>query len=416
MSKNVKRGLKSKLDKGWMPGTAPLGYLNTKTEIRGENYIIVDPERFPLIRRAWDLMLTGNYIASEIVDKLNNEWGFRTRGWKKRGGKPMSRSTIYRTFTNAFYAGVIPYKGLFIEGKHQAMITLEEFDRVQHLLGRDGRHRPQRYQYAYTGKIICGECGGLVSATFKEKILKQTGMLKKYVLYYCICAIKNSIKCSKKEYVNSEKIDVCIEAKIDSLAIMAEFKDWALQVVSELNTEEITERTKIYESQQKAVNDVQKQINNLTQLRLKELVEEDEYTRERTRLKNELTAMRAKIKTTEERADSWIDLTEQSFKFAYYAHKAFLFGDSETKREILSTVSRLNCTLKGEMLLIQATEWFEPIEKSYPALKAKIDAFEPTKILTVEGRKEIYDSISPEMRGLVDAVGTKVQKYFSSCV
>jgi hypothetical protein len=109
--------------------------------------------------------------------------------------------------------------------------------------------------------------------------------------------------------------------------------------------------------------------------------------------------MRAKIKTTEDRADSWIDLTEQSFKFAYYAHKAFLFGDSETKREILSTVSRLNCTLKGEMLLIQATEWFEPIEKSYPALKAKIDAFEPTKILTVEGRKEIFDSISPEMRG-----------------
>jgi DNA invertase Pin-like site-specific DNA recombinase len=165
LSKNVKRGLKSKLDKGWMPGTAPLGYLNTKTEIRGENYIIKDPDRFPLIRKAWDLMLTGNYVPDQILDKLNNEWGFRTRGWKKKGGKPMSRSTIYRIFTNPFYAGIIPYKDLFVEGKHPAMVTIEEFDRVQFLLGRKGRPRPKRYEYAYTGQVLCGECTGIISAT-----------------------------------------------------------------------------------------------------------------------------------------------------------------------------------------------------------------------------------------------------------
>jgi DNA invertase Pin-like site-specific DNA recombinase len=187
LSKNVKRGLKSKLDKGWMPCTAPLGYLNTKTEIRGENYIIKDSERFDLVRKGWDLMLTGNYNPVQIMDKLN-KWGFRTRPWKKKGSKPLGRSTIYKIFSNAFYAGIIPYKDLYVQGKHPQMITLEEFDRVQQLLGKKGKPRPNRYAYAYTGQIICGDCGGVVSATFKEKLVGEKKELKSYILYYCICA------------------------------------------------------------------------------------------------------------------------------------------------------------------------------------------------------------------------------------
>ena len=183
LSKNVKRGLKSKLDKGWMPGSAPLGYLNTRTELRGENYIVKDPDRFNLMRKAWDLMLTGNYLPTQILEKLTNEWGFRTRKTRSKGGKPMSRSTIYHAFTNAFYAGIIPYKGLYIQGKHDQMITLEEFDRVQLLLGRGGKPRPNRHGYSYTGgDILCGECGGLVSATFKEKIIKTTNYKYVYLL------------------------------------------------------------------------------------------------------------------------------------------------------------------------------------------------------------------------------------------
>src|SRR3989344_1758144 len=42
LSKNTKRGMLSKLEKGWQTGVAPLGYLNDK-----ENKIIInDPERF----------------------------------------------------------------------------------------------------------------------------------------------------------------------------------------------------------------------------------------------------------------------------------------------------------------------------------------------------------------------------------
>ena len=42
LSDNVKRGNKTKLEKGWLPGRAPLGYLNHPTE----RIIIPDPKDF----------------------------------------------------------------------------------------------------------------------------------------------------------------------------------------------------------------------------------------------------------------------------------------------------------------------------------------------------------------------------------
>jgi len=60
LSKNVKRGLKTKTENGWFSGVAPVGYLNHNDKQTGANILIPAPERFPLVRRMWDLMLTGN--------------------------------------------------------------------------------------------------------------------------------------------------------------------------------------------------------------------------------------------------------------------------------------------------------------------------------------------------------------------
>jgi DNA invertase Pin-like site-specific DNA recombinase len=54
LSKNVRRGLKTKVENGWYPGLAPVGYLNNTVKVTGENNVIKDPERFPLVRRMWD--------------------------------------------------------------------------------------------------------------------------------------------------------------------------------------------------------------------------------------------------------------------------------------------------------------------------------------------------------------------------
>lgn len=173
LSKNVKRGLKAKLQQGWYPVYAPLGYLNSKVEDKGNNYIVKDPERFDLVKKMWRLMLTGNYTPPKIVKIANEEWGLRTRQTKKMPSKKVSRSSIYRIFTNPFYYGWFEYgrPRQLHKGSHEPMITEEEFDLVQKLLGKEGKPRPKEHRFAFTGIMRCGNCGAMITA--EEKIKHQ---------------------------------------------------------------------------------------------------------------------------------------------------------------------------------------------------------------------------------------------------
>jgi site-specific DNA recombinase len=61
------RGLRSKAQSGWMPSRPPIGWVNNKDT----HMIDVDDQdnRFMLVRKMWDHMLTGNYSVAEIWKK-----------------------------------------------------------------------------------------------------------------------------------------------------------------------------------------------------------------------------------------------------------------------------------------------------------------------------------------------------------
>ena len=396
LSVNVKRGLGDKLKKGWRPGSAPLGYLNTKTENRGENYIIEDPERFPLIRKMWDMMLTGNYTAPQILDIANKKWGFLTRPMKRRGSKPMGESTIYRTFSNPFYAGIIEYSGKTYEGNHTKMVTLEEFDKVQILLGRKGKPRPKTHEFAYTGGcIVCGECGCFCTAIEKWKIIKKTGDLKKFVYYFCTRG-KKDVKCTQNKFIPLEKLEFQIENELEKYTIPEQFRDWAVEIIRESNDKEIHDRTKIYEMQHQSIIQTQKQLDSLTQMRYRDLIEDEEFIREKTALQGKINRIKEALRDTETRAEKWLELTEKTFNFATYARIAFSKGDLQAKKEILNSFG-LNCVLKDKKLFIEAEEWYQKLQKGCAPLKSSYGALELEKPLDYK-TKESLDDIRLRLR------------------
>lgn len=175
LSENVKRGNRAKVERGWRPSTAPLGYTNDKES----RQIGKDHVRFPLVRKMFELMLTGAYGPKAIAIKARDEWGFLTPKKKRTGGKPLSLSTIYRIFGNPFYAGLIMWGGQVYQGKHEPVITLDEFERVQELLGRPGRPRPRTLRFAFTGMMRCGACRLMITAEDKWK------RGKRYTYYHC---------------------------------------------------------------------------------------------------------------------------------------------------------------------------------------------------------------------------------------
>lgn len=393
LSKNVRRGIQSKLEKGWRPGMAPVGYLNELAE----HTLIKDPERFPLIRRCWDLMLTGDYTVPQILEKLNNEWGFRTVKKRRCGGIPLDLSMLYRIFTNPFYYGTIVHKGQEYEGKHEPMITIEEYDRVQFLLGRNGRPRLRKHKFAFTGVIKCGECDYFVTAEEKTKLVKSTGEIHKHRYYHCTHKRRDT-KCSQRGGVREADLELQIEKELEKYTILPEFRDWALEILNEKNNQEIEDRSKIYETQYKTLVQIQKELDSLTKMRYRDLIDDDTFIRERNLLQKQITQLKSKLRQTEGRAEKWLELTEKTFNFATYARKAFIMGGLETKKEILSALGS-NFTLKDGKLSIEANEWLKPIAEQYPALEAEYRRLELTKFGSTKAKDEAFASLYAKWQG-----------------
>src|SRR5437588_1075965 len=101
LSENVRRGNRTKRERGWLPGLAPMGYLNGRSAT-GEKIIVPDPVRFPIMQRLWKLLLSGGYSVPQLLEIATKEMVLRTPKRRRIGGGSLSVSGIYRIFSNPF--------------------------------------------------------------------------------------------------------------------------------------------------------------------------------------------------------------------------------------------------------------------------------------------------------------------------
>ena len=384
LKKNSMRGMVGKADRGWLPSRAPLGYLNDKLE----HTIIEDTERFHLVRKMWEMMLTGNYTPPQIREIANNEWGFLTPKTKRDGGVEIANSAIYRMFNNLFYTGMFEWNGKAYAGNHTPMITVEEYDRVQIILGRNGKPRAQTHAFAYTGVMRCEVCGSMYTATEKKKIVKRTGKIETYIYYHCTRK-KKDIDCDQRSPMTLKEVEDQIDIELERHTILPKFKQWAIEILNRDNDKEIEERTKVYETQNKLLLETQRELDALTKMRYRELIDDETFIKERDDIKTKITKVKTSLKETESRADKWLELTEKTFNFACYARKEFMTDDLNKKREIFSALGQ-NFSVKDKEIKIIKNEWLVPIEKAYPALEAEYNRLELNKNLTDAMRKECF--------------------------
>jgi len=177
---NVKRGLRTRCEMGYRPGTAPTGYLNQRLMDR-KSQVIVDPERGHVIKKMFEKVAHEEWSGRKVYHWLRFDLNFHTTG-----NKPLSLGNVYRTLQNPFYHGIFEYprnSGNWYQGKHEPLVTKELFDKVQTRLKRDGIQR-ESHEFAFTKLMTCGACGSCISAEEKYKRLKD-GTTARYVYYGC---------------------------------------------------------------------------------------------------------------------------------------------------------------------------------------------------------------------------------------
>ncbi len=372
LSKNVKRGLGTKNAKGWRPGLAPEGYLNDKSEEKGNRKIITDPIRFPLIRKAWDLLLTGNYTVPQILKIMNEEWSYKTSKHKIEGGNALSRSALYKIFTNSFYYGWYQYGGQWFEGKHEIMITQAEYDRAQAILGSKGKQRPKTRAFAFTGMVRCGGCDAMVTA--EEKINRFSS---RYTYYHCTKRVNKN--CPQRS-IEILELENQIDFLLSQIEIPESFKDWAIIYLNELHDQEAKDQKTINKSVDEAYADCIEKINNLIKLKISPQNKDGSLNEfidnQLTPLLTEKKELKEKKETVDQRVEKWLELSEKTFNFACYARLRFQHGSLQEKKEILAALGS-NFILKEKLLSLSVLKPFIAMKEAKVEADRIIAKFEP---------------------------------------
>lgn len=144
--------------------------------------------------------------------------------------------------------------------------------------------------------------------------------------------------------------------------------------------------------QHKSLVKTQRELDNLTRMRYRELINDETFLKEKKVLKKQIKKLKQKLRQTEERAEHWLELSEKTFNFATYARIAFLKGGLELKKEILMALG-YNIQIKANKLYLDHNDWFVPIEKGYPTLEEKYLRLELNKKPITQAKKKALASI-----------------------
>lgn len=343
LSENVKRGNRTKRENGWHPGKAPIGYLNdpiTRT-------IVADPERFPLVRRMFELAMAG--VPPKRIALLAREnWGLTSvRGG--RAGRPLALPTIYKVLRNRFYLGELTFDERRLPGRHRAMVTSAEFERVQARVGHPDRPRPSRHVFAYTGLIRCGGCGGMITAEHKTNAYGS-----RYVYYRCVKRPFGP-RCQERS-VEVRDLEAQIVAFLSNLAVPEGLADWARDRLGRSAVGQAAAQRERGLLSDKALKDIEDETRELTSLRLRRLIDDTEFSFERERLQTRQTKLVQERQVSAD-PEQVIRLLDSVVSFSKQAVERFSNGDPTTRRKILELVGSDFC-LRGKKLSIQAVKLF----------------------------------------------------------
>lgn len=281
LSQNVKAKSRAYLAKGYWTGKPAVGYIRDpryKDDTRFRD-VLPDEERFHLIRDAFLMVLAGRN-PGEVLDVLNKEWNFTTRRMKTFGGRRLSRSTFYRMLRDPFYTGLMRRAGETYQGRHTAMLTMEQFDQIQAIL--DGTGKPQGYKpnllFPYRGLITCGACQAMVTA---KNTTNRWGTQYRY--YHC-CRKNYRYEYCHEPAVEEAQIDEQLIAFISRLDLPARWLDVAAKKLGRLERAHVEAGAQREANLAVARSDVDAKLSRLDDLLIEGVLPADVYKAKRSAL------------------------------------------------------------------------------------------------------------------------------------
>jgi site-specific DNA recombinase len=169
---------------------APLGYVNARNN--GAAHLLQDPEKAPLVRKAFELMSTGSYTKDDVLRMVT------AMGLTSRSGARLAKQTFHQMMVNLTYKGWIKSRTRQVEvkGTHEPIVTEATFEAVQRVISGNSNHQVphvmRNEDFPLRGFVKCVRCGKHLTAGWSK------GRSKHYGFYRCWAKGCGAVKVRKE--------------------------------------------------------------------------------------------------------------------------------------------------------------------------------------------------------------------------
>ena len=116
----------------------------------------------------------------------------------------------------------------------------------------------------------------------------------------------------REKSIPVDDLELTIEKEIEKYTILPEFLEWALEGLNRKNDAEIEDRTKIYEMRHKTLVETQKELDELTRMRYRQLIDDETFIGEKNTLQSEIARLKENLRETEARTEKWLELPRKT--------------------------------------------------------------------------------------------------------
>ena len=249
IAQNVKMGMMARAREGRWNGNVVIGYdlklkEHTTNKKRKDTELVVNEKEAEIVRIIFKMYSQGN--GYKAIANYLNKFGYKTKK-----GNPFSLTAIKDILNNPVYIGKIRYnlrpnwsekrrKGtnpnpLIVDGKHEAIIEQELWDKVQSML-QTSKGKPSRIydgEFPLTGILKCPQCGaGMV--IMRTSRTRKDGT-KRRLEYYCCGNWKN--KGTAVCHSNAIRVDKANDYVFGKLSELLSNDKLVKDIVKNINTD-----------------------------------------------------------------------------------------------------------------------------------------------------------------------------------
>ena len=405
LSINVKRGQEKKARMGVPHGVASLGFLNDKTEEKGNRKWYVDELRLNKIKILLDIFLTGTYSAGKLYQYAVNELGLTTVMRKHSGGNLIVQSRIYEILKDPVYTGFFIQGGqryelsknlprLITEDQHNKITMIlsgKNIPKIQehktlysgfinssegHFMGQDVKYQlicDCKHKFAYSSKTHCPKCGKEISQLINPKYIG-------YVHYYDVKNKKAGIKTkSISETVINSELNKFID---ENLMFSKEMAEWSKKYITELKDKEISEKVLMERSKNDRKIEFVNKKSRIREMLRDSQITEDEYHTDLESLIKKYDDINTDIKKVDwySEMNDIVDITQE-------LSKVFKEGTIQAKRNMLSRLGS-NLVWNGKKLSIYNSIAINKLVERIQSIKLEYPRFGIKTFLTEQGLNE----------------------------